>query len=115
MYDSTQWFFAYLDSKYPTTPDGGYGLIDTIHFSIQQGKVKGDGGKEHNNKEFNAIIKKFTGYDNIELLRQRFVEELDSGTWTFNGFAGYADNYITENLPGVENPTYPTPDQYKKQ
>lgn len=97
------WFYAYMDSKYPTTPQG-YGLLDSIHFAMRAGEITSD---DPNDPNLNAVVKRITGFDTIEQLRQQYVRELDAGTWTFNGFAGYRDNYITENLPNVPNPTYP--------
>ena len=99
-----QWFFAYMDSRYPTTPQG-YGLIDSIHFAMQAGEITSD---DPNDPNLNAVVKRVTGFDTIEQLHQQYIRELDEGTWTFNGFADYLDNYITENLPGIPNPTYPT-------
>lgn len=97
------WFYAYMDSKYPTTPQG-YGLLDSIHYAMRAGEITNDAP---NDPSLNAVVKRITGFDTIEQLRQQYVRELDAGTWTFNGFAGYRDNYITENLPNVPNPTYP--------
>ncbi|MDE7415094.1 MAG: discoidin domain-containing protein [Lachnospiraceae bacterium] len=108
-YGRSELFFTYMDSRYPTTVDASgkriYGLIDAIHFSIQEGKIQND---KMDNPQFNAIVKKITGLDNMEQLRQQFVSELETGSWKFNGFAGYSDNVITENLPGVKNPSYPS-------
>ena len=97
------WFYAYMDSRYPTTPQG-YGLLDSIHFAMWAGEITSDDPGDPN---LNAVVQRITGFDTIEQLRQQYVKELDGGTWTFNGFAGYRDNYITENLPNVPNPTYP--------
>lgn len=105
--DKYHWFFAYLDNKYPTT-DTQYGLIDTIHWAIRRGHIKTDGGTDQNNAALNQIVKQITGYENIEQLRQQYRQELINQTWSFNGFYGYADNYLTENLPMVNNPSYPT-------
>lgn len=106
-YKDSYWFFAWLDEKYPTSKTG-YGLIDSLHLGIQRGEITSDGGPDQSDANFNAAVKQVTGFDNIEQLRQQYVKELDAGTWTFDGFAGFPDNYITENLPGVPNPTYPT-------
>lgn len=105
-YVSSQWFFAYLDDKYPTTADR-YGLTDSILLAMQNGMVTSDGGEDQNDDALNALIEGLTGYRDIEALRQQYVKELIAGEWVFGGFAGYADNYITEDLPGVQNPAYP--------
>lgn len=105
-YTSSQWFFAYLDDKYPTTADQ-YGLTDSILLAMQNGLITSDGGADQSDAALNALIEGLTGYRDIEALRQQYVKELDAGEWIFDGFAGYADNYITEGLPGVPEPTYP--------
>lgn len=113
-YGKCELFFAYMDARYPTTKDAAgqivYGLIDSINRGIQDGSIISDGGKNHTDAGFNAVVKKITGFDNIELLRQQYVQELLQGTWSFNGFGNYVDNYITENLPGTKNPSYPVSD-----
>ena len=53
------------------------------------------------------MVQQVTGYSTIEQLWRQYIRELDAGTWTFDGFGGYPDNYITENIPGLSNPTYP--------
>lgn len=106
-YADTHWFFAYLDEKYPTAP-AQYGLLDSILLAMRSGQVTTDGGTAQNDPHLNALVKQVTGHDSLNALRQRYVAELDAGTWTFDGFAGYPDNYITEGLPGVPDPTYLT-------
>lgn len=111
-YGNNKWFFAYMDAKYPTkkNPDGSltYGLIDSINRLIKNnsGSQLNDDPYDTSSK-FNQTVKAVTGYDCIESLRLKFVEELKNGTWEFVGFGNYSDNFITENLPGVENPDYP--------
>lgn len=115
-YGHCQWFFAYMDDRYPTTMDEGgnlqYGLIDSVHRLI-----KGNTGNKLDDDPFdpetpiNKTVYEITGYESFEALRTRFAEELENGTWTFRGFKDYKDNFLTENLPGVENPEYPTYDK----
>lgn len=113
-YGNNKWFFAYMDSKYPTTrnADGSrkYGLIDSINNLIKSNST----GQEYNdnpydtNSPFNSVVRQITGYSCIESLRQRFEQELRQGTWTFKGFGTYtSDNWLTENIDGVPNPVYP--------
>ena len=52
------------------------------------------------------MVKEITRYDSLEVLRQQYIKDLETGNWSFNSFAGFADNNITENLPGVPNPVY---------
>lgn len=106
-YGDSHWFFAYMDERYPTTQTRR-GLLDSILLAIQDDSVPTDGGTAQNDAALNTLVREITGYGSLEALRRRYVQELDAGTWTFDGFAGYADNYITEGLPGVPDPTYPT-------
>lgn len=106
-YAATHWFFTYMDAKYPTT-SAGYGLLDSIILAALNGRVTTDGGTSQNDPNLNAVVKEVTGYDSLEFLRQQYIKELNAGTWSFDGFAGFADNYITEDLPGVSNPAYPS-------
>lgn len=111
-YGNNKWFFAYMDAKYPTTKDANgnikYGLIDSINRLI-----KANTGSQYTDdpylagSPFNNVVKEITGYDCIESLRLKYVEELQNGTWTFTGFANYADNWVTEDIEGVANPEYP--------
>lgn len=111
-YGNNKWFFAYMDAKYPTTKnaDGSlkYGLIDSINTLI---KTNTGGTLDDNpydtSSPFNGVVKQITGYDCMESLRLKFVEELKNGTWAFTGFANYVDNWRTENIEGVDNPDYP--------
>lgn len=105
--DKCHWFFAYMDDKYPTTAER-YGLIDSIHWAVIRGEITSDGGAVQSDEAFNETVRQVTGFDNIEQLHQQYKQEMKNGTWTFNSFSGYADNYLTENLPNVNNPTYPT-------
>ena len=111
-YGNNKWFFAYMDAKYPTRKDQNgnitYGLLDSLNRMFKQNPGTNYNDDPYNTESaFNKKVKEITGYDCIESLRLRFVEELKAGTWTFTGFADYEDNFITENLPGVENPDYP--------
>ena len=112
-YGNNKWFFAYMDARYPTRKDADgnitYGLIDSLNTLIKNNKT----GSEYNDdprdtsSPFNQKVKEITGYDCIESLRLRYVEELQQGTWKFEGFANYEDNWVTENVAGVANPQYP--------
>ena len=112
-YGNCQWFFAYMDYRYPTTMDEQgqlhYGLIDSIHRLIRANEgPELDDDPYDTQTPINQLVYAITGYECIEALRLRFVQELQEGTWTFTGFADYPDNFLTENLPGVPNPEYPS-------
>ena len=112
-YGNNKWFFAYMDSKYPTrkNADGTLklGLIDSINKLIKDNNT----GSTYTDDPydvttpFNKVVKDITGYDCIESLRKKYVEELKAGTWTFKGFGDYEDNWLTENIEGIANPEYP--------
>ncbi len=110
--DGSKWFFTYLDYHWPTTQDASgnriNGLIDTLVFEIKGGRLTGgDDNPTNKNNTFNKIVKEITGYDCIDDIRKQYAEDFKSGKWDFKGFADYEGNFLTENLPGVENPTYP--------
>lgn len=112
-YGNNKWFFAYMDSRYPTTKDGNgnkkLGLIDSINKLIKDNNT----GQEYSDNPYtvgspiNNKVKEITGYETFEDLRKHYVEELKNGTWTFTGFGNYSDNWLTENIEGIANPQYP--------
>ncbi len=109
-----KWFFCYMDYRFPTTKneDGtlNRGLIDALVYEIKAGrltKADTDCATDPTNL-FNTVVKEVTGYDCIEDIRKEYEEEFSTGKWDFVGFADYPDNFLTENLPYVKNPTYPT-------
>lgn len=111
-YGDNAWFFAYMDAKYPTTKssDGTVtlGLIDSINSMLKVDlDVIYDDNPYDTTTPWNKLVKQITGYDCIDALRLKFAEELQNGTWEFKGYRDYADNWITEGLPGVDDPTYP--------
>ena len=115
-YGNCQWFFAYMDDRYPTTLDAQgqlqYGLIDSIHQLIRSNEgPELDDDPFDPSTPFNQRVYAVTGYETMEALRLRFVQELQESTWTFTGFQGYPDNFLTENLPNVPNPQYPSWEQ----
>lgn len=111
-YGNNKWFFAYMDSRYPTTKDANgnvtYGLIDALNHLLKDNKgTTYDDNPYDTTTPWNQTVKRITGYDCIESLRLHYVDELNNGTWNFTGFKDYADNWITEDIPGVPNIDYP--------
>lgn len=111
-YGNNKWFFAYMDAKYPTTKssDGTVklGLIDSINNMLKTNKgTQYDDNPKDTSTPWSKLVYQITGYDCIESLRLKYVEELKNGTWAFTGFRYYQDNWITEGIAGVDNPTYP--------
>ena len=80
-YGNNKWFFAYMDSRYPTRKNADetlkYGLIDSINKLIKDnntGKTYTDDPYD-TTTPFNNVVKQITGYDCIESLRKKYVEE----------------------------------------
>ncbi len=110
--DGSKWFFTYLDYHWPTTQDENgnrvNGLIDTLVFEIKGGRLTGGDDDPYNkNNMFNTIVKEVTGFDCMDDIRKQYAEDFKTKKWDFKGFADYEGNFLTENLPGVENPVYP--------
>ena len=90
-------FFAYMDYKYPTLVKNGErtpGLVDSIHLAIKNGEITDDSDPYTPGNPFNNMVKKITGYDTIEALREKYVEECVNGTWVFDGFGSFKDIVI---------------------
>lgn len=105
-------FFAYMDYYYPTTQneDGSlsYGLLDTLNRGIREGIVESDLTYADPNSTMNGIVQEITGYETMDELRLAYVEACETDSWVFTGFAEYQDNFLTENIPGLSDGTYPT-------
>ena len=112
-YGNNKWFFAYMDAKYPTTLDDNgdkvLGLIDSIDKLIKNNNTGAayDDDPYKAGTPFNNVVKEITGFETMEQLRLHYVDELNNGTWAFVGFRDYADNFLTEGLDGIPDPTYP--------
>lgn len=110
-YGNNKVFFAYMDYKYPTKVDADgnktLGLIDSLNHLIKSSKVMLNDNPKTKGSPFNNCVKEVTGLDTMEDVRLQFVKELQEGTWAFVGFRDYTDNFLTENIEGVPNPTYP--------
>ena len=109
--DGSKWFFAYVDEHWPTKIVNGQkqrGLLDTLVYEIKNGKLKGgDDNPTNKNNTFNKIVKEITGFDCIDDVRKQYAEEFKSKKWDFKGFGNFSDNFLTENVPYVQNPNYP--------
>lgn len=112
-------FMTYLDWTWPTTdknddqtitPDE-YGLIDYIVYKAKMWQKEGKSPVSDypytKGSTFNNWVKDITGIDTMELVRQQFVKELDEGTWTFNGFRDFPDNFLIENVYDIPDLIYP--------
>ena len=110
--DGSKWFFAYLDYNWPTTLDANgnkvRGLLDTLVYEIKNGSLRGgDDNATNKNSTFNKIVKEITGFDCMEDVRAQYASDFKSGAWDFKGFGEYTDNFLTENVPYVNDPVYP--------
>lgn len=97
--DKIHWFFAWMDYNYPTTKDANgnikYGLVDTIYYALADGTYND-----------NIFLAK-TGYTMFELM-EKYTKDVNEKGWRFTGFANYPDNWVTEDIEGLENPEYPS-------
>lgn len=96
--EDIQWFFSWMDYNYPTTKDANgnkvYGLIDSINLALKNGTYND-----------NIFVQK-TGYTMWQLM-EKYTEDVNERGWRFTGFANYPDNWLTEDIPGMQNPVYP--------
>jgi len=110
-------FFAYVDWHYPTldkngngkVDDGERGVIDALYWEIKNTKKMIFDNPYDPDIIFNQTIQEATGgkYKNFPEIYEDFVADMKSGEWVFTGFADYPDNWLSENIPGIENPKYP--------
>ena len=101
-------FFVYMDDKYPTHMEGGnkiLGLIDSIDLAAKNKTIENVEDPDDPATALNKLVNKVTGgnYATIEELRDQYLRECADGTWTFNGFKNFKDNFLTENVEGVPN------------
>lgn len=114
-------FFAYVDWHYPTidknkngkVDEGERGVIDALYYKIKHTDKMLFDNPYDPNIPFNQTIFEATGgkYRNFPEIYEDFVADMKSGAWVFTGFSDYPDNWLSENIPGIENPVYPV---YKK-
>ncbi len=110
-------FFAYVDWHYPTidkngngkVDDGERGVIDSLYWLIKNSNKLLYDNPYDPDIPFNQTIREATGgkYANFPEIYEDFVADMKSGAWVFTGFSDYQDNWLSENIPGVENPDYP--------
>lgn len=110
-------FFAYVDWHYPTVDkngngkvdDGERGVIDELNWRIKNAKSMMFDNPYDPDIPFNKTIQEVTDgkYKNFPEIYEDFVADMKSGKWVFTGFADFKDNWLHENLPGIENPKYP--------
>ena len=115
--DGCQVFLSYLDWKFPTIdknnngkadPDE-LGVIDRINYVIKNTEVEFFDTPTNPNTPFNKAVYDATNgqFDCLDAVRAAYKEDIRSGAFRVTGFGDYKDNFITENIAGVPNPTYP--------
>ena len=115
--DGCQVFLSYLDWKFPTIDKNGngkadpeeLGVIDRINYVIKNSEKEIYDTPTNPNTPFSKAVYDATGgkYDCLDAIRAVFKEDIESGAFRVTGFRDYKDNWITENIKGVPNPTYP--------
>ncbi|MBQ7364897.1 MAG: discoidin domain-containing protein [Clostridia bacterium] len=115
--DGSKLFLSYVDQTFPTTDknnDGKvttdeYGVIDLINYTIKTASQSFSDHPYDPESPFNKAVYTATGgkFKTMEEVRQQYEKDCRSGAWVFKGFGNCVDNFRTENLPGIPNPTYP--------
>ncbi len=115
--DGCQVFLSYLDWKFPTIDKNGngkpdpdeLGVIDRINYVIKNSEKEIYDTPTNPNTPFSKAVYDATGgkYDCLDAIRAVYKEDIESGAFRVTGFRDYKDNWITENIKGVPNPTYP--------
>lgn len=110
-------FFAYIDYHYPSIDkngngvrdDGERGVLDALYWTIKNTKKELIDNPYNPETPFNQTVYEATGgkYKCLPEIYEDFVADMKSGEWVFTGFSDYRDNWITENIPGIDNPKYP--------
>lgn len=118
-YASLEWFFAYVDLKYPTLTDANgeitLGVIDGIISAVRSGRLTSDKEPKNPSSELSVLVceltnKAFSSFDDLRSAYmsdlQKYVSTNGKKGWCFDGFRDYPDNFLTENIDGVDDPIY---------
>ena len=116
--DGSKLFLSYLDWKFPSVDANGdkkldvseYGVIDLINYTIKTATKNFSDHPHDPNSPFNQAVKTATkGVCNtMEEARQLYESDCKNSVFVFTGFGEYVDNWRTEDLDGIPNPTYPS-------
>lgn len=122
--DGSKLFLSYLDWKFPSVDANNdkkldveeYGVIDLINYTIKTATNEFSDNPYDPNSPFNQAVKTATkGVCNtMEEARQLYESDCKNSVFVFTGFRDYVDNWRTEDLNGIPNPTYPTLEQVAK-
>ena len=116
--DGSKLFLSYIDWKFPSVDANGdkkldvseYGVIDLINYTIKTATSNFSDHPHDPNTPFNQAVKTATkGVCNtMEEVRQLYEADCRNSVFVFTGFGEYVDNWRTEDLEGIPNPTYPS-------
>ncbi len=115
--DGSKLFLSYLDYAFPSVDENGdgkltvdeYGIIDLVNYTIKTATSSFSDHPYDPTSPFNIAVATATDgkYTTMEEVRQKYEADCRSGAWKFVGFRDYVDNWRTEDLSGIPNPTYP--------
>ena len=113
--DGSKLFLSYIDWKFPSVDANGdkkldvseYGVIDLVNYTIKTATKSFSDHPFDPNTPFNQAVKTATkGVCNtMEEVRQLYEADCKNKVFVFTGFKDYVDNWRTEDLPGIPNPT----------
>ena len=122
--DGSKLFLSYIDWKFPSVDANGdkkldvseYGVIDLVNYTIKTATKSFSDHPFDPNTPFNQAVKTATkGVCNtMEEVRQLYEADCKNKVFVFTGFKDYVDNWRTEDLPGIPNPTYPSLEKVAK-
>jgi len=122
--DGSKLFLSYLDWKFPSVDANNdkkldvseYGVIDLINHTIKTATQSFSDNPYDPNSPFNKAVNTATKgvCKTMEEARQLYEADCKSSTFVFTGFKNYVDNWRTEDLPGIPNPTYPSLEKVAK-
>lgn len=120
-YASLEWVYAYIDFKYPTLSDANgevtLGIIDGLLDAVRSGRLRSDAEPKNPSSELSMLISELTNgsLSSFDDMRSDFMSSLQKYVstngkkgWCFDGFCDYPDNFLTENIDGVDDPIYLT-------
>ena len=116
--DGSKLFLSYLDITFPSIDKNNdkkldvseYGVIDLLNYTIKTAKQDFSDNPYDPTSPFNKAVNTATNgkFSTMEEVRQQYEADCKSGKFVFTGFADCVDNWRTENLSGIPNPTYPS-------
>jgi len=116
--DGSKLFLSYIDWKFPSIDANNdkkldvseYGVIDLINYTIKTATQSFSDNPYDPNSPFNKAVNTATKgvCKTMEEVRQLYESDCRNSVFVFTGFEDYVDNWRTEDLEGIPNPTYPS-------